>query len=84
MKHELIKNAVSLYDSQAEVYLFGPGTHNQAEWVDVYVNSKKLSIQTKELIRKKIKEEYLINIDLVCLIHNEESLENMKAIGIKI
>ena len=84
MIHERIKDAVSMFDSQAEVYLFGPGTYNQGEWVDVYVNSNKLNRQTKELIRKKIKEEYMINIDLVCILHDEKSLANMKAIGMKI
>ena len=84
MKHERIKDAVYMFDSQAEVYLFGLGTHTPDEWVDVYVNSKKLNLKTKELIRKKIKEEYMINIDLVCILHDERSLENMKAIGMKI
>lgn len=79
-----IIQTVCVFDCHAEIFLFGLGVKYPELPVDLYIKSEEIDIQTRELIKLQLSKYLRLNIDIVCELKDENTLKNMRKIGMGI
>lgn len=84
-EHELIHDVVAMFDTEAQVILFGPGATLSGRTVDVYIKSNRIDHQLRKRIHSILIQQYhLNNIDRICEANNAKGFQVMQSIGIMI
>ena len=85
IEHDRIKRTVHSFDPNAQVYLFGPGTTNPGQAIDLYIKSKLIDADTRAAIKERLNRQlFMHHVEMVCGVKEYSKEIQLRVLGVEI